>query len=220
MATLSLYLLIISLCLSSSLQTTVTVENPSSSRNPTKQIFNMVRANVHCCAPLDLEFRGQRGWFRAEHVTYSGLNRNPSYVYGFPLVRQQSSCRGPTVMAAIAHSGQWSSPMYPGRHSLGGTMWKSRLPGELSAEPTMDMMYPEFIVHENVHYELIRTLRETRVYEDLYGSIIVGRVSFPGRSSFHDQGKPTADSEISRDNNDQQQLRLHIRCRRGANLHQ
>lgn len=174
------FYLSMSLLLSTSFQATVTISNPGS-HFPISQIFHNVLPSHHCCLPLDLEIHRQRGWFRAGRVIYSDLDSSPSLVYGYSLVGQHASCRGESLLRGVSHSSQYISPIIE-RRSLGGTMWKrGQSEGEvssLSAEPAADMMFPEFIVYQRVHYELIRTLREARIYENLHGDIIVGRTQF------------------------------------------
>lgn len=173
-----------SLLFSTSFQATVTISNPGS-HFPISQIFHNVQPSYHCCLPLDLEIHRRRGWFRAGRVVYSGLDSSPSWVFGYSLVGQHASCRGESVLRGVAHSSQYVSPVMEQR-SLGGTMWRrGHSEGEvssLSAERAPDMMFPEFIVYQRVHYELIRTLREARVYENLDGDTIVGRTQFVSMS--------------------------------------
>ncbi|KAL8708979.1 MAG: hypothetical protein Q9220_006187 [cf. Caloplaca sp. 1 TL-2023] len=150
----------------------IIMSNPYSQGTPTEQIWNYVPPMTHCCAPLDLQYQGKGGWWRAESVVYNDLPAPSStLIYGYELWHQQASCLGNAVLSTSTTRGVYKGMIGPRHTALGGAAY--RLAGQVgSASHPAIMMYPEFIRFKGTYYEQTSEVLGVLTYESIDGDVL------------------------------------------------
>ena len=159
----------------------VIMSNPLFERNPTQQIWDFVPPQTHCCTPLDLEIEGKDGWWRAEQVTYTDLPAHaPTFIQSFGLRHGLPGCHGATVLSTSTKRDTYQSKMFPPFAPLGGATYRTGHEPVMS--PPKETMYPDFIRHKSVFYELVREQQGGRLtYQSLDGRRVNGMALFQCR---------------------------------------
>lgn len=156
----------------------VIMSNPLFEKNPTQQIWNFVPPQTHCCTPLDLEVEGKDGWWRAESVTYTDLPAHaPTFIQSYGLRRGLTGCRGAPILSTSTKRETYQSKMFPPFAPLGGASYRTG--HESDTSPPKETMYPDFIRHKSVFYELVHQQQGGRLtYQSLDGQQINGMALF------------------------------------------
>ncbi len=159
----------------------VIMSNPLYERDPAQQIWDFVPPQTHCCTPLDLEIEGKGGWWRAERVTYTDLPAHaPTFIQSFGLWRGLPGCRGATVLSTSTKRDTYQSKMFPPFAPLGGATYRTG--HEPDTSPPKETMYPDFIRHKSVFYELVHEQPGGHLtYRSLDGGRINGMALFQCR---------------------------------------
>lgn len=153
------------------------MSNPLFENDPTQQIWNFVPPQTHCCTPLDLEVEGKDGWWRAESITYTDLPAHaPTFIQSYGLRRGLTGCRGTPVISTSTKRDTYQSKMFPPFAALGGATYRTGRQSDTS--PPKETMYPDFIRHKSVFYELVQQRGGLLTYQSLAGQQINGMALF------------------------------------------
>ncbi|KAL8953634.1 MAG: hypothetical protein Q9222_000520 [Ikaeria aurantiellina] len=170
----------------------IIMSNAYSQGTPTEQIWNMVPPLTHCCVPLELQYQGKGGWWRAESVIYNDLPAPSSTrIYGYELWHQQASCNGNPVLSTSTNRGVYRGMIRPQHTALGGAAY--RLAGQVgSASHPAIMMYPEFIRVKGTYFEKVGEALGVLRYQSIGGATILGRTFFPALLALNGTNVTTA----------------------------